>query len=174
LQFHQQGKLPLHWMRQFPSQNYISHHVGGHSLMWGKIEYTGNHGVVFPGFCVPNSIKTHKCTHWLPRASKWPRECTSCWQRNEFTLIREIHWHTQCVVKECLIFPSQWNCNHLSSEHQLWGTPETMEYHGALRKDIHFYKDSLTDKHYTFHLWNWTHKVRVTQGCSSKWLQELT
>jgi hypothetical protein len=39
-------------------------------------------GGCVPGFCVPNSIKTCKCTHWLPRASKWPQECTSCWQRN--------------------------------------------------------------------------------------------
>jgi hypothetical protein len=33
LQVHQLGKLPFHWLRQFQSQNYISLHIGGCSLM---------------------------------------------------------------------------------------------------------------------------------------------
>jgi hypothetical protein len=37
LQVPQPGKFPLHWVKQFPFQNYISHHVGGCSLMWWEI-----------------------------------------------------------------------------------------------------------------------------------------
>jgi hypothetical protein len=69
-------------------------------------------------------------------------------------------------VKEWLVFPSQWNCYHLSSEWQLSGTPETMEYHEAFKKDINFCKDSLRDK--TVHSWNWTYDITVTQGCFLK------
>jgi hypothetical protein len=35
-----------------------------------KIQHAGNQGVVIPGFCFPNFIKTHKFSHWLARASK--------------------------------------------------------------------------------------------------------
>jgi hypothetical protein len=62
----------------------------------------------------------------------------------------EVQWHTQGILIECLVFPTQRNCYHLSSELQISGTPETAEHHKALRKDIHFSKKSLRDK--TAHL----------------------
>jgi hypothetical protein len=60
---------------------------------------------------------------------------------------------------------------HLSSEWLLSGTPETLEYHEALGKDIHFCKDSLRDKtvHFSFmelNTYSWRDSV-----CYSKWLQ---
>jgi hypothetical protein len=54
------------------------------------------------------------------------------------------------ILYECLLFSTQRNSYHLSSEQQLSGIPETVEHHEALGKDIHFLKDSLRDK--TVHL----------------------
>jgi hypothetical protein len=72
------------------------------------------------------------------------------WSKKLIHFDWEVHWHTQGILIECLVFPTQWNCYHLSSKWQLSGTPETLVYHEALRKDIHFYKDSLRDE--TVHL----------------------
>jgi hypothetical protein len=154
-------------MRQLSSQNYISHHVGGYCLMWTQNVPQWEQGVVIPGFCVPNFNKTRKHTHWLARASKWPHEFTSCQQRNYINLIWEIHRHTQAIAKECLIFPSQWNCYQLSKndrfqEHQkLWNR---MNHSGKTFISAKVFRGT---KQYTFHSWNWRQKVRATQGWSS-------
>jgi hypothetical protein len=57
---------------------------------------------------------------------------------------------TQGILKECLVLPTQRNGYHLSSEWQISETQEILKYHEALRKYIHFCKDSLRDN--TVHL----------------------
>jgi hypothetical protein len=82
----------------------------------------------------------------------------------------EVHQHTQNILNECLVFPIQRNCYHLSSERQLSGRPETVKYHENLGRT--FITARLCGrKQYTFSSWNWTHTVRATQGCSTKLLQ---
>jgi hypothetical protein len=161
-------------MRQLSSQNYISHHVGGYCLMWTQNVPQWEQGVVIPGFCVPNFNKTCKHTQCLVRTSKWPHEFTSCWQRNYFTLIWEIHRHTQSIAKEYLAFPSHWNFYHLVTERQVSGTPETMEQRETLRKDIHFCKGSLRVN--TVHLSFMELKIKSQSDTSLflKWLREWT
>jgi hypothetical protein len=81
----------------------------------------------------------------------------------------EDHLHTQDILNECLVFPTQWNCYHQSSEQQLSGTSETLQYHEALRKDIHFCKDSLRDKTVNLsfmevNIYNWSDSSLFLQG----------
>jgi hypothetical protein len=59
-------KLPSPWIRQLPSQNYISHHVGGYSLMCMQNVPQWEPGDVIPGFCAPNFNKTCKRIHCWP------------------------------------------------------------------------------------------------------------
>jgi hypothetical protein len=44
--------------------------LGLNSLLWMQIKYTGNQGVLIPGFCFPNFIKTQKFSQEMARASK--------------------------------------------------------------------------------------------------------
>jgi hypothetical protein len=49
LKVNQPGKLPLPWRRQLPSQNYISHQVGGDSLMCPQnVKQWGQGAVILP------------------------------------------------------------------------------------------------------------------------------
>jgi hypothetical protein len=95
-------------------------------------------------------------------------------KKDLFTLIQEIQWHTQHIVKECLVVPSQWSCYHPCSECQPSGTSGIMEYHEALRRIFISTNILSRTKEYTFPSWIWTQKVRLSQDCSSKWLWELT
>jgi hypothetical protein len=61
-----------------------------------------------------------------------------------------------------VVFPSQWNCYHLSRKWQVSGTLETMESHETLGEIILW-----GTTHYNFHSWNWRQKVRATPGCST-------
>jgi hypothetical protein len=114
-----------------------------------------------------HTVRTRVCYFWLlcselqqkmqmhtlaSKTLKVTNEFTSSWQRNYFTLIWEIHRHTQAIPKECLGFSSQWNCYHISGEWKVSGTPQTVEKHETLRKDIHFCKGSLRDntEHFSF------------------------
>jgi hypothetical protein len=105
-------------------------------------------------------------THTLARSSKWPHEFTSYQQRNYIILIWKIHRHTQVIAKECLLFPSQWNCYQLLREWQVSGTPETMAYHETLRKEC-FCKGSMRDNTVHLSFMELKTKVRATQGWSS-------
>jgi hypothetical protein len=82
----------------------------------------------------------------------------------------EAHQHTQDILNECSVFPIQRNCYHLFSEQQLSGTPENVENHEALRKDIDFCNDSVRDKTVHLSFMEQNTYSRGTQGCSSKWL----
>jgi hypothetical protein len=85
----------------------------------------------------------------------------------------EVHQHTEGTLNECLVFPVQRNFFHLSvngsfQEHQkMWNT---MKHTGRT-----FISAMIPwgTKQYNFPSWNRTHTVRVTQGCSSKWLWGL-
>jgi hypothetical protein len=78
------------------------------------------------------------------------------------------------MLHERLVLPTQWNCYLLSCERKISGTPEIVENHEALGKDIHLSIDTLGTKEYNFSSWNWTHTVSATQGCSSKWIEAWT
>jgi hypothetical protein len=85
-------------MRQFSSQNCISHHVVGYSFMWMQ-----NIAHWEPGGCYSrllcSSLHQNTQTHTLAgRASKWPKELTSCHQGNQFTLTREVHHYDQWLL----------------------------------------------------------------------------
>jgi hypothetical protein len=106
-----------------------------------KYSTLGTRGLLFQAFVFLTSSK-HTNPHWLvePQSD----------QKNWLHVAKEINslWPEKytIMINDCLVFPTQWNCYHLSSEWQLSGTPESVEYHEALGKDIHFSKDSLGDK----------------------------
>jgi hypothetical protein len=163
LHFNEPGTLPTPWMGQLPSLNYVSHQVGEDAKC-----HSGRTRAYFPGFCVPNRNKTCKHTHWVPGASIGPHELTSCRRRNSFTFISGVYAHTHSTAEDCLGFSRQWNGYRVSLEWQVSGTQETMEYHETRRKVIQFWKGSLRDITVHLHSWNWRHKVKATQGCSSR------